>query len=431
MVEFTKQMKKEYTILIPDMAEIHFKLLKNVMRNFGYKLTVLYNQGPQVVEEGLKYVHNDTCYPALLVIGQMLDALRSGEYDVNKTALMLMQTGGGCRASNYVPLLRKALEKAGYGFVPVISLNFNNIEKQSGFKITVPLLRRCMAALAYGDLLMLLNNQTKAYEIEKGESMRTLDYWIQELPNRFENKKGFKKSEMIAAFNEIVRSFAEIPMKKTAKIKVGIVGEIYIKYAALGNNNLEKFLYEQGCEVMVPGVMDFMLYCVRNNANDYGLYGGSRIKYEVARFCEDYLCEIKNRMIEAVEKSGVFAAPADFKHLAGLTRGIIGDGCKMGEGWLLTAEMVELIELGYENIICVQPFGCMPNHIVGKGMIRKIQQKNPNANIVAVDYDPGATKVNQENRIKLMLEVARERLREKEKFMGGREKTSRDIYAKV
>lgn len=407
-IEFTKEMKKDYTILIPDMTTIHFKLLRNIFQSYGYHLEILYNQGRSVIDEGLKYVHNDTCYPALLCIGQMIDALKSGKYDIHRTALMITQTGGGCRASNYIHLLRKALEKAGFGFVPVISLNFAGMEKNSGFQITIPLIRRCMAAVAYGDLLMMLNNQVKPYEITKGESEKLVAYWTKVLTNRFQKKKGFSSKQMKETFAEITRSFAEILCDRQPKIKVGIVGEIYVKYAALGNNNLEQFLYEQDCEVMLMGLLDFLLYCLQNNLEDYRLYGGSKLKYKVIQIALTYLSNIKDN-INATLKAFGFCAPSSFQHLTTLADGVIERGCKMGEGWLLTAEMMELIELGYENIICVQPFGCLPNHIVGKGMIRTIKNQRPLSNIVPIDYDSGATKVNQENRIKLMLAVAKER----------------------
>ncbi len=409
---FTKEMKKDYTILIPNMAPIHFSMLKNVFLGHGYRVELLTNDGPAVVEEGLKYVHNDTCYPALLVIGQMIDALNSGKYDVNKTALMITQTGGGCRASNYIHLLRKALIKAGYENVPVISLNLSGLEKNSGFKFTLPMIRKSIATIAYGDVLMLLDNQVKPYEISIGDSARLVSFWVDRLTAEFARNKGYTVKELHDNLSRIVAAFSEIPVDRREKVKVGIVGEIYVKFSSLANNNLETFLYEQDCETMVPGLLGFLLFKVDNRLEDIKLYGGSKIQYHIIALLMDYLSKIEGMLIRSVKKYPNFMAPSSFTHIKSLVKDIIGYGNKMGEGWLLTAEMMELIEQGFENIVCTQPFGCLPNHIAGKGMIHKIKSIRKEANIVPIDYDPGATKVNQENRIKLMLSVAREKVSE-------------------
>ena len=410
---FTQEMRREYTILVPNMAPIHFRILESVLRSHGYRAVLLHNCGPSVTENGLKYVHNDTCYPALLVIGQMIDALKSGNYDPDHTALLLSQTGGGCRASNYIHLLRKALHRAGFDQVPVISLNVSGLEKNKGFRLTLPLLRQAMAALVYGDLLMLLSNQVKPYETEKGQAMAMVETWSQRLVQQFEQKSGYGKKEIAQNMGEIVRDFARIPVHMTPKVKVGVVGEIYVKYSKLGNNDLEGLLRREDCEVMIPGVLNFVMYCIENNITDVELYGGSPIKAMVAKKIMDYLCGIEKAMIDAVSQEPRFKAPSPFYHTKELSRGLIGSGCKMGEGWLLTAEMAELIDAGFQNIICTQPFGCLPNHIVGKGMIRKLKEIYPDSNIVPIDYDPSATSVNQENRIKLMLAIARENLEKK------------------
>jgi predicted nucleotide-binding protein (sugar kinase/HSP70/actin superfamily) len=409
-VPFTKEMRKDYTILIPMMAPIHFSLVKNVLSSNGYQAELLENCGPGVVEEGLKYVHNDTCYPALLVIGQMLDALKSGKYDLNKTALMISQTGGGCRASNYIFLLRRALKKAGYDQIPVVSLNVSGLEKNSGFRFTPSMLYQALAGLTYGDGLMALSNQVKPYEMEKGSAGRLVKDWVLRLGQQFQEKKGGGRREMKANFRRIAAEFAAIPMDRKPKVRVGIVGEIYVKYASLGNNNLEDFLARQDCEVMVPGLLDFVLYTVNAVPEKSRLYGGGAIKALTYETVSQYIQSMQNIMIEAIAAYPEFVAPSPFAHTKALTRGVISTGCDMGEGWLLTAEMVELIQKGYGNIVCTQPFGCLPNHICGKGMIRKIRQLDPRANIVPIDYDPSATRVNQENRIKLMLAVARENL---------------------
>ncbi len=408
-VTFTKEMKKDYTILIPAMADIHFDLLKNVFSLHGYNVFVLANEGEAVVSAGLKYVHNDTCYPALLVIGQIIDALQSGKHDLSKTAVMMTQTGGGCRASNYIHLLRKALAKAGFSHVPVISLNISGLEKNSGFKLTLPMLRKALATITYGDMLMLLKNQTMPYENAKGESEKLVSRWVNELTEQFSKKRGFNQKDVRENLHKIIESFKQIETTYSEKTKVGIVGEIYVKYSALANNGLEKFLAGENCEVMVPGLMGFVLYTVDATLEDIKLYGGSKIKKLVFGIAMKYLLKFETLALEALEKVKGFKPPLPFYELKALADGIIGTGNKMGEGWLLTAEMVELVRHGFENIVCAQPFGCLPNHIAGKGMIRKIKEVYENANIVPIDYDPGATKVNQENRIKLMLAVSRDR----------------------
>ncbi len=410
--KFTDAMKKDYTILIPDMTTIHFKFLARIFRSYGYRVEILYNQGPAVVDEGLKYVHNDTCYPALLCIGQMLDALHSGKYDVRKTALLLTQTGGGCRASNYICLLRKALDKAGFDFVPVLSLNFAGLD-ENAIHFTVPMVVKAMMAVVYGDLLMLLRNQVIPYECSRGDADRLTEQWTDRLLQSFRSAQLISRRTLRRNLNEIAESFSKIPVRRVPKVKVGIVGEIYVKYAALGNNNLEKFLYEQGCETMVPGLYDFIMYCMQNSLEDFGIYGGRRVKKAFFTFVVNFLNGIRNEMRRAALNHG-FCAPSEFSHLLELAGSVIGRGCKMGEGWLLSGEMMELAELGYSNIITVQPFGCLPNHIVAKGMARTVKEKCPQANIVAIDYDPGATQVNQENRIKLMLSIAREAMEQPE-----------------
>ena len=405
---FTKEMKKDYTILVPDMLPIHFEIMKYVFLNEGYKMELLRTAKPEIKQLGLRYVHNDTCYPALLVIGQFLDALESGNYDVNKTALMIMQSGGGCRASNYIHLLRKALEKAGYGQIPVISFNLSGMELNSGFALTVPIVRRCTAAVIYGDLLMLLSNQTRAYEVNKGDSARMIEHWVREITEQFKRSKGFSFKNMKENFEKIIASFASIPINKVPKVKVGIVGEIYVKYASFANNNLEDFLHEQDCEVMVPGLLGFLMFKVDARIQDVHLYGGSKIKLGIATLLLNYFKKVEKAFMDCVDRYPVFTQLSSYEDTKPLVEGLIGIGNRMGEGWFLPAEMIELVKHGYENSVCTQPFGCLPTHVCGKGMIHKIKEMYPRANIVPIDYDPGATKVNQENRIKLMLSVARE-----------------------
>ena len=406
-VEFTKEMM-DYTILAPNMLDIHFSLLINVFGQYGYKVELLKNDGRTVVDEGLKLVHNDTCYPALLVIGQLIDALNTGKYDPNKTALMITQSGGGCRASNYIHLLRKALKKAGYPQVPVISLNLSGLEKNSGFKIRLSMALKMLSSVIYGDLIMLLKNQVEPYEVNKGDAERLTQKWIKDISDNLSKGKGYSYFEIKKALPEITKTFAQIPVKDIKKTKVGVVGEIYVKYSPLANNHLEEFLFDQGCEVMVPGLMGFINFKVDNRLEDIKLYGGNPFKKIAMRIAMWYLSKIEKSLNDAAAAYGNFTVPAPYAHIKEMCTKIIGPGCKMGEGWLLTAEMMELIESGYGNIVCAQPFGCLPNHIVGKGMIRKLKEMYPQSNIGPIDYDPGATKVNQENRIRLMLAVANE-----------------------
>ncbi len=406
-VEFTKDMM-DYTILAPNMLDIHFSLLINVFGQYGYKVELLKNDGRTVVDEGLKYVHNDTCYPALLVIGQLIDALNTGKYDPDKTALMITQSGGGCRASNYIHLLRKALKKSGYPQVPVISLNLSGLEKNSGFKIRLSMALKMLSSVIYGDLIMLLKNQVEPYEVNEGDAKRLTQKWIDDISADLSKGKGYSFSEIKKTLPKITKTFAEIPIKDIKKTKVGVVGEIYVKYSPLANNHLEEFLFEQGCEVMVPGLMGFINFKVDNRLEDIKLYGGNPFKKIAMRVAMWYLSKIEKNLNDAAAAYGNFTVPAPYAHIKEMCTKIIGPGCKMGEGWLLTAEMMELIESGYGNIVCAQPFGCLPNHIVGKGMIRKLKEMYPQSNIVPIDYDPGATKVNQENRIRLMLAVANE-----------------------
>lgn len=410
---FTKEMRREYKILVPNMLPVHFKLFEKVLQKAGYNVEVLTNSSHKVVEEGLKYVHNDTCYPALLVIGQMIDALNSGKYDIDKVALVITQTGGGCRASNYIHLLRKALKSAGYENVPVISINMSGMERNPGFSLTPAIIMQVVAGLVYGDLLMLLSNQVKAYEINKGEAMSLVDDWVDRLMDQFSRGKGLIGEDFRNNLKQITNEFDAIPVNRVPKVKVGVVGEIYVKYSPLANNNLEDFLASQDCEVMVPGLMGFALFKIDNRLDDIKLYGGSTVKYKMISFLKDFCTKMENAMLDALKEHPNFVAPSPYSHTRTLVNGVIGYGSKMGEGWLLTAEMLELCESGYENVVCTQPFGCLPNHINGKGMIGKIRKVFPTANITPIDYDPSATRVNQENRIKLMLAVARENLTEK------------------
>jgi predicted nucleotide-binding protein (sugar kinase/HSP70/actin superfamily) len=401
--KFTPEMKATHTILIPDMLPIHFGLIMEIFRQNGYKMELLRTATRNVVDEGLKNVHNDTCYPALLVIGQFMDALKSGRYDPDKTALLISQTGGGCRASNYIHLLRKALDKD-YPQIPVLSINFSGLEKDSGFRITIPMFYRMLYAVLYGDMLMSLYNQCRAYEVNKGDSQKVLDIWQKKIADSFKDKSYTKTKKY---YRKILNDFDGIKLSGEKKVKVGIVGEIYVKYSPLANNQLEDFLISEGCEPVVPAFLDFCLYCAVNNVNDGILYNFSNKTTRLNGIGYKLIYKKQREMIDIIKEHGKFAPPHDFEALRNYADKYMHQGVKMGEGWLIPAEMAALAENGVENIICTQPFGCLPNHIVAKGMSRVIKQAYPEANIVAVDYDPGATRVNQENRIKLMLANAR------------------------
>ena len=405
-VPFTEEMRKTHTILVPGMLPLHFSLMQAALASCGYKVEVLQDTGREVIETGLKYVNNDICYPALLVIGQLLHALESGKYNLEQTALMITQTGGGCRASNYIYLLHKALEKAGLSNIPVISLNVSGLEKQPGFHLNASMLRKFLAALIYGDALMYLSNKIRPYEVIQGTTDALAQKWLAKLSDAFASGKAQALSNMKKLTKALASEFAKVPIVNRPKTKVGIVGEIYIKYAALGNNNLEKFLQKQDCEYMLPGVLNFVMYRVDTYLTDYKLYGGSFLKYGANKGAMWYLKHLESILHSALD-TAPFSAPATYEETKAMVKGVIGYGNNMGEGWLLTAEMLELVHSGYTNIICAQPFGCLPNHIAGRGMINKIKEIAEEANILALDYDASASKVNQENRIKLMLATAK------------------------
>ena len=404
---FTKEMKEEYTLLVPMMLPIHFSMLKSIFEREGYKMEILETQNSNIIQMGLKYCHNDICYPAQLTIGQLMDALQSGKYDINKVAVVLTQTGGGCRASNYISLLRKALDRAGLSHVPAVSMNFSGLEKNPGFELTPKMMYEMINAVIYGDLLMALHNQTLPYEKEPGASMKLVNHFVDMLNKDFANGESMGPKAIRKKMDEIVAAFAKVPVHAKNKVRVGIVGEIYVKFAPLGNNNLEEFLLKENAEPVVPGLLDFILYTADTAWEDYKRYGGKLLRPVVTTAVMQIMIGIQKDMIKAMEKPGCFHAPSTFKRTKELAGQVIDHGVKMGEGWLLTGEMMALIDEGVNNIVCTQPFGCLPNHVCGRGMMRRIKSIHPNANIVAIDYDAGATKVNQENRLKLMLATAR------------------------
>ncbi len=414
---FTPEMKHTHKILVPDMLPVHFGIIVDFLHKDGWDIEVLHNDSRAVIDEGLKHVHNDTCYPALCVTGQFIDALKSGKYDVEHTAVMITQSGGGCRASNYIPLIRKAL-KSEFPKVPVISLNFAGLEKDSGFPVGLKTLLKLAFAVFYGDTLMSLFNQCKPYELEEGASAKARQECVEMVNAAYDRGKYLSYMPIV---RKMLERFSKIERSREEKVKVGIVGEIYVKYSPLGNSHLEEFLLSEGCEPVVPALMDFVMYCAVNNVNDAKLYNKKSIATPLFAVVYRYLLHVQRRIIRLTEKYG-FEPLHDFEHLRRCADKVLNQGVKMGEGWLIPAEMAALAETGTDNIVCAQPFGCLPNHIAGKGTIRTLKQMYEHENIVAVDYDPSATKVNQENRIKLMLATARENLKEKQRRAEGADK---------
>lgn len=402
--KWDKSMKATHKILVPDMLPWHFLIIERVLKLEGFDLEVLKNETRAVIDEGLKHVHNDTCYPCLCVTGQYINALKSGKYDLEHTALLITQTGGGCRASNYMPLIRKAIKNE-FPSVPVVSINFSGLEKDSTLEIGAKLFLKLAYCILYGDAIMWCYNQTKPYEKTSGVAEAAREKAVDFAVSKFE-KGGYSKYKKI--IKEIIDIFAAVERTQEKKVKVGIVGEIYVKYSRLGNNGLENFLLEEGCEPVVPALMDFILYCIINTVNDGALYGHSRGKSFIYKRVYNLVHRMQKNVIKLFAAEGTFLPPHDFEHLRKCADKVLHQGVKMGEGWLIPAEMCALAETGVPNIVCAQPFGCLPNHIAGKGAVRTLKNIYPDVNVAAVDYDPSATKVNQENRIKLMLATARE-----------------------
>ncbi len=409
-VVFTKEMKKTYTLLCPQMSPIHFDLLEPAIRSFGYKIEVLQNHNRSAVDVGLQYVNNDACYPSLIVIGQIMEALLSGQYDLDHTAVFMSQTGGGCRASNYIGFIRRALDKAGMSQVPVISINANGMETNPGFSITPALLTKAMQAVVYGDIFMRVVYATRPYEKKPGSADALHQKWKKRCIVSL-SKRAPAMMEFSRNVRGIIRDFDNLPRLDVKKPKVGIVGEILVKFSPLANNHIVELLESEGAETVMPDLMDFLLYCFYNNNFKAENLGG---KLSVARLCNmgisliEYFRKVARRELQA---SRHFTAPARIQDLAAMAQDFVSLGNQTGEGWFLTGEMLELIHSGTTNIVCTQPFGCLPNHIVGKGVIKELRRVYPESNIVAVDYDPGASEVNQLNRIKLMLATAQRKLK--------------------
>lgn len=401
---FTKDMREDYTILAPQMSPIHFELLEPALRYGGYNVVVLPNDNHRSVDVGLQYVNNDACYPSLMVVGQIMDALLSGKYDLNKVAVIITQTGGGCRATNYIGFIRRALDKAGMSHIPVISLSASGLEKNPGLKITPKLLITAMQALVYGDVFMRVLYKTRPYEKVPGSANALHAKWrdicIESL------KKG-KWGEYKKNIRGIIRDFDNLPIHEDLKKpKVGVVGEILVKFLPSANNFLVELLEAEGAEAVVPDLLDFFMYCAYNHNFKAKYLGKSKRSAYVANLIIWALEVLRKEAVKSFKKSKRFSPPVHIKKLANYAQDVVSIGNQTGEGWFLTGEMLELINSGVYNIVCTQPFACLPNHIVGKGVIKELRRQHPEANIVAIDYDPGASEVNQLNRIKLMLSTA-------------------------
>lgn len=399
-----KEIRSKYTILAPQMAPIHFSLIEEAVRSEGYRLEVLPKVEKEDVEIGLKYVNNDSCYPSIILIGQILRALQSGQYDLSHTAVIMSQTGGPCRASNYLGLLKKAMLSAGFQQVPILSLNASRLERDCCVPITLPLIKKSIMAILYGDMLMEILFHIRPYEVNKGATNQLFSEWM-------ERCKANVREENYAVFCEniykIVRDFERIPIRRKEKTRVGLVGEILVKYHPFANNHMVDVIEDMGAEMVVPGLMDFFLYCAFGGESDYRFLGGGKTRRTLYNTAIRYVEHYRKNIRTALHDSQRFNTPHTIFEMAQKAEPVLSLCNRSGEGWLLPAEMIELIEEGTNNIICMQPFACLPNHITGKGMIKTIKERYPQTNILAVDYDPGASEVNQINRVKLMLERAK------------------------
>ena len=408
---FTEEMRKDYTILCPQMSPIHFELLEPAFCSAGYRMKVLPSDNRSAVDTGLKYVNNDACYPSLIVVGQIMEAVLSGEYDMKKTAILISQTGGGCRASNYIGFIRRALMKAGYEDVPVISINLSGLEKNPGFKLSFSVLRRGLYALEFGDIFMRCLYRVRPYEAVPGSANALHGKWKQQVISFLSQDRMPSHRRFNRMCREIISDFDRLPMTDEKKPRVGIVGEILVKFHPAANNHLVDLLEAEGAEAVVPDLTDFLLYTFYNQNFQVKYLGKRKQAARNANLGIRFFEWLRGAARNAFEQSVHFDPPAKISQLADYAKDIVSLGNQTGEGWFLTGEMLELIHTGVNNIVCIQPFGCLPNHVVGKGVIKELRRQHPLANIVAIDYDPGASEVNQLNRIKLMLSTAQKNLR--------------------
>ena len=410
-VPFTEEMRKDYTIICPQMSPIHFELLEPAFNACGYHFVVLDNDNKHSVDVGLKYVNNDACYPSLLVVGQIMEALLSGKYDLNKTAIIMSQTGGGCRATNYVGFIRRALKKADMAQIPVISLNLAGIESNPGFHLNADMLIRAAVGAEFGDIFMRCIYRMRPYEATPGSVEAVHQKWLK-VTQEFVSAKHISLRKFNKLCKEIIRDFDSIPLLDIKKPRVGIVGEILVKFSPAGNNHLVELLESEGAEAVVPDLIDFMLYCFYNQlykADHLGMSKKTARNSKLGIWAIEHI--LRSTATKEFRRSKHFTPPTPIQEIAEFAEPIVSIGNQTGEGWFLTGEMVELIHDGVPNIVCTQPFGCLPNHVVGKGVIKALRKAYPASNIVAIDYDPGASEVNQLNRIKLMLSTAQKNLK--------------------
>lgn len=401
-----------YTIICPQMSPIHFDLLLPAFRKCGLNIVIPEVDNKECIDTGLQYVNNDACYPSLIVIGQIMSAVLSGKYDMNKTAIIITQTGGGCRASNYIGFIRRALEKCDLGHVPVISLNMVGLEKNPGFKFTPQLIQRGLYALEFGDLFMRCLYRMRPYELNPGSANALHELWKKKCINFLtQDKKYLSHRQYRKMCRQIVEDFDTLPITNEKKPRVGVVGEILVKFHPVANNYLVDLLESEGAEAVVPDLTDFILYCCYNTNFKADYLGDSQKSKRLNNLLIKFFEWMRKDARKALVKSKHFEPTAYIWELADYASEIVSIGNQTGEGWFLTGEMIELIHQGAPNIVCTQPFACLPNHIVGKGVIKELRRKHPEANIVAIDYDPGASEVNQLNRIKLMLSTAYKNLK--------------------
>ncbi len=415
-VAFTEEMRKNYTILCPQMSPIHFDILEAAFNACGYNFEVLGNDNKHAVDVGLKYVNNDACYPSLMVVGQIMDALLSGKYDLNKVAVIMTQTGGGCRATNYIGFIRRALEKAGMPQIPVISLNMAGIESNPGFHLNLEMLMRAAYGAVFGDIFMRCIYRMRPYEKEEGSVEALHRKWLKRC-REFVSAKHMSFFKFRKMCRQMVKEFDSVPVTGESKPRVGIVGEILVKFAPAANNHLVELLEAEGAEAVVPDLLDFMLYCFYNQIYKADELGMSKKTALLSRLGINALEFLRSSAGKALEKSKNFTPPAKIYETVENAKTIVSIGNQTGEGWFLTGEMLELIHGGVNNIVCTQPFACLPNHVVGKGVIKELRRQYPLSNIVAIDYDPGASEVNQLNRIKLMLSTAKKNLESQRKVV--------------